>query len=356
MGIIFGRTRDGGPVLREQVAGYNWDCEDPFYLVTHHFDNYPSGNVQQAPPLPEIQRRTLGNDYDKYLGYRMYKGKVSPGFPLHTHWGYETLTYVSQGYVDHFDSEGNCGRFGFGDLQWVTASSRYRHDEMYPLAFTDRDNLQTVTQIFINLPLGDKNKANQVRTIWEEEIPVVEGEGWKATVIAGEFMGKTGPVPNDLSWAKDPSHHVRIVRLVMDRDAEIEIPASEAGTRNLYLIDAKVTVFGREYHADTRLKIRPDVTVPIRMGEGNRPEIWLLEGDPIGEKQASYGPVILGTDKEVRSSLRIISETEQAEWPWQYVNQKQPLGTERFFRDSQGRENRPSGKASQEPDFPPAGS
>jgi len=353
MGIIFGRTGNGGPVLREQVASYNWDCEDPFFLVTHHFDDYPPGNAQQAPPLPEIRRRTLGNDYDKRLGYRMYKGKVSPGFPLHTHWGYETITFVSEGYIDHFDSEGNCGRFGFGDVQWITASSRYRHDEMYPLAFTDRDNHQMVTQIFLNLPIEDKNKENEVNTVWEENVPKAKGEGWTATVIAGSFKGVGGISPNRLSWAK-PEHHVNIVRIAMEPGAEIVIEPSASKTRNLYITDVPASVFGKEYHFDTRLKIRPDAEVPVKMGNKTS-EVWLLEGYPIGEKQASFGPVILDSQEHVRKAMREISSTEEKEWTWKYVNQKQPLGTGRFFRDGSGREKFPAGKAPSEPDLPPCG-
>ena len=347
---LFGRKVHGA-ILRVQEASYNWDCDDPFFFAVYHRDNYPKGNEIQAPPKEEIAPRLAGNDYAKYLGYRMYKGKVTPGFPLHTHWGYETITYVSEGYVDHFDSMGNQGRYGFGDLQWITASSRYGHNEMYPLAYNDRDNIQVVTQICLNLPLKDKNRENQVRTVWEHDIPKVSGDGWEAIVIAGEFAGCKGITPNTLSWATDPSHHVSIVRIVLEAGKEIVLEPTAAATRNLYITESDAIVEGKEIHKLSRIKLNPEMNATIVMG-GRTSEIWLLEGDPIGEDQRNYGPIMLGTDAEVRAALNVVRENQESDWPWQYVNQKQPLGTHRFFKDADGNVYEPNGPAPGEHELP----
>ncbi|MBE6526144.1 MAG: pirin family protein [Thermoplasmata archaeon] len=349
---LFGRKVHGA-IMRVQEASYNWDCDDPFFFAVYHRDNYPKGNEIQAPPLEEIQARTtMGNDYAKFLGYRMYKGTVSPGFPLHSHWGYETINYVAEGYVDTFDSMGNQSRYGFGDLQWITASSRYGHCEMYPLAYTDRDNIQVVTQISLNLPLGSKNKANQVRTVWEHDIPKVSGEGWVATVIAGEFAGCKGVAPNNLSWAADPSHHVSIVRIVMEKGCELKLEPTEAATRNLYITEGDAVIEGKEIHKLSRVKLDPKMEATVVMGDTTS-DVWLLEGDPIGEKQRNYGPIMLGSDSEVRAALNEVREKQETDWPWKFVNQKQPLGTHRFFRDSEGNETRPDRPAPGEHELPP---
>ena len=347
---LFAR-KNKGAVLRVQEASYNWDTEDPFFFAVYHRDNYPKGNEIQAPPREEINSRMAGNDYTKFLGYRMYKGKVTPGFPLHTHWGYECITYVAEGYIDHFDSLGNQGRFGFGDMQWTTASSRFSHCEMYPLAYTDRDNIQVVTQICLNLPLERKNKENQVRTIWENELGKTSGDGWTATVIAGEFEGAKGPVPNDLSWAADPSHHVRIVRITIEKGKSIILQPTEAASRNIYITESEAVVEGKEIHRLSRVKLRTDMPATVTMGKKTS-DIWLLEGDPIGEPQKSYGPIVLGSDTEVRNALNIVRERQEADWKWQFVNQKQPLGTHRFFMDAEGRRSEPPGPAPGEHELP----
>ncbi len=338
---LFGRKNTNGPVIKEQSAKLHWDTADPFLFASHHYDLYPKGNELQAPPYAEIRGKDLGQDYRKRFGYRMYTGKVTPGFQLHAHWGYETITVASKGYVDHFDSLGNQGRYGEGDVQWITAGGRYHHCEMYPLVHQDRENPQLITQIMLNLPLAEKNTEPTVRTIWKEELSVLEGEGWKATVIAGEFEGKKGIDPPKNSWASDPGHHVLILRIEMEAGASVDLPPSRSIHRNIYTTEGPVSIRDVTYPTGTRLKIDPTVPVTVHMGDVPS-EVWVLEGDPINEKQVSWGPVVLGSTKEVRDANNTIRQRELEEWSWEYVNQKQPLGTERFFRSADGSEYRPT--------------
>ncbi len=349
---LFGKLKDAGPVVREQAAELHWDTEDPFMFASHHFDDYPRGNRQQAPPLEEIKKRSLGHDYRPQYGYRMYGGKVAPGFPLHTHWGYETITVCSEGYVDHFDSLGNQGRFGYGDVQWLTASSRYGHCEMYPLAFADRDNHHRVTQIMMHIPNEKKNRGVELNNVWAEDVPTVKGDGYLAHVYAGTYGGAAGVVPNGDSWAADPSHHVRIVSFEAEPGAVIRIDRTAASARrNVYVTDGGVTVAGRMYIPQTRLKVKADEDVEIANGDA-RNEIWLLEGDPIGQKMSSFGPVVLGTDREVREANAVVRREEWKDWPWNYINKTQPVATARFIRYADGREGRPRTKDPRE--LPPA--
>lgn len=339
---IFGR-KGNGSILKVQDAILHWDCEDPFIFATHHYDLYPKGNTQQAPPYEEIRRRSLGHDYDKLFGYRMYDGKVSPGFPLHPHWGYETFSVASKGYVDHFDNRGNQGRYGYGDMQWVSAGSLYCHDEIYPLAFMDRDNPVLLTQIHVNLPLEKKGTEPVVRTVWMEDIPAVKGEGWTASVYCGEFADVKGVPANPVSWAADPSHHVSIVKLDMEPGASVEVGPTEAAHRNVYVTDGKATVEGEEFPHDTRLKMDTSATFTITMGK-EPCEVWILEGDPIGEKQAAFGPAVLGSLDEVRKANRYVNEHIMDGWCWDYVNEKQDLGTERFFQAADGTVSAPKSR------------
>jgi redox-sensitive bicupin YhaK (pirin superfamily) len=336
-----------GPVIKSQHLQPHWDTDDPFTFVSHHEDDYPKGNAQQAPPLREIAGRNLGRDYKKRFGFRMYHGKVVPGFPMHAHWGYETVTVPEVGFIDHFDSLGNQGRFGFGDVQWVSAGSMYLHDEMYPLAFDDRPNPNNITQIMINLPLKDKGSAPEVKTIWSEDIPVINGKDsngreYSVKVIAGSFGGMKAPSPNNISWAADEKHNVRILMIKMSPGSMLTLPAvSSTVNRNLYFIaGSKVRFDDKEYDVFQRFKLKGGIDVTFINGDSDG-TYWLLEGEPIGEKMSAYGPVILESDKAVRDALNHIRQNEFDSWPWDLVDKFQPKGTERFIRFSDGREERP---------------
>lgn len=329
-----------GPVKVTRI-GMHWDTEDPFIFASHHEDDYPVGNRQQAPPLQEIGGRDLGRDYEKRLGYRMYHGKVVPGFPMHAHWGYETVTLAEVGYVDHFDNMGIEGRFGFGDVQWVCASSRYSHCEMYPLADQENRNPNDITQIMLNLPNEMKNGENSVNTVWAQDVKAVSGDGWTAKVICGSFGGESATSPSGLSWSHG-DNGVRIVRFAMEPGSKLEIdPAVEGASRNLYYVSGgNATVMGVPVEAENRVKVLENSMVSIENG-GEPSVFWLLEGRPIGQKMASFGPVYLPTLKEVRAGLDEIRLNEYDEWPWGVIDRAQPVGTGRFIRYPDGIENRP---------------
>ena len=337
---LFSR-KTAGPVKVSPI-GMHWDTEDPFIFASHHEDDYPHGNRQQAPPLEEIRGRDLGRDYDMRFGYRMYHGKVVPGFPMHAHWGYETVTLAEKGFVDHHDTEGVQGRFGFGDVQWVSASSRYEHNEMYPLTEQEDRNPNDITQIFVNLPLELKNRENTVTTVWREDVPVVEGDGWTAKIICGCFDGRRAYSPSSNTWA-DGEHGVRIVRFSIEPGSGLTIdPARDGANRNLYLITpGSARVMGVDVKGSSRVKILENGDVDVVNGPMHS-VIWLLEGVPIKQKMSMYGPVCLETLSEVRAGLDEIRRKEYHEWPWQYVDQAQPLGTERYIRYPDGTESRPS--------------
>ena len=341
------RKRKPGPVIKTQYLKLHWDTEDPFVFASHHKDEYPKGNAQQAPPLREISGRNLGRDYKKTLGFRMYHGKVVPGFPMHAHWGYETVTIPEAGFIDHFDSLGNQGRYGFGDVQWVSAGSMYLHDEMYPLAYDDRPNPNDITQIMINLPLKDKGSAPDVRMMWSENVPLITkkdegGKEYSVKIIAGSFDGADALSPNEVSWASDKVHNVRILLLRMSPGSEVTLPpVSPTVNRNLYFVEGSTVRLGdEEYETSQRFKLDGNAGVTIINGDSDG-TYWLLEGEPIGEKMSSFGPVILDKDKSVREAMNYIRKNEFDSWPWDLVDKFHPKGTERFIRFSDGREERP---------------
>jgi len=120
------------PVIQITPLGFPWETSDPFLFCVHHEDFYPEGNEKMGPK-GSLEGRNLGNDFTIKDGYRMYHGETVPGFPAHPHRGFETVTIAQKGLVDHSDSIGAAGRFGDGDVQWMTAGKGVQHSEMFPL-------------------------------------------------------------------------------------------------------------------------------------------------------------------------------------------------------------------------------
>lgn len=338
------RRKPKGPVIRRTVLNMHWDTEDPFTFASHHEDDYPHGNAQLAPPLDEIRGRDLGRDYEKRLGFRMYHGKVVPGFPAHAHWGYETVTLPETGYVDHFDSLGNQGRFGFGDVQWVCAPSRYTHDEMYPLVDQEGRNPNDITQIMVNLPLEMKGGPCAVNDVWRGDVPSVTGDGYEVRVLCGSFGGSpTMTSPSPVSWTHEPSHAVRILRISMEPGAEVVLDATSGrANRNLYNVSGDgYTVDGIGVPRESRVKAVADAD--LRIVNGDEPTVlWVLEGVPIGQRMESYGPVVLGSTDEVRAAMQDIRTDQFKDWDWDVIDKAQPVDAGRFIRYADGTEERPS--------------
>ena len=348
--MAFFSRKSKGPFIRTSELTMHWDVEDPFIFVSHHEDDYPHGNAQMAPPLMEISGRNLGRDYKKMLGFRMYNGKVVPGFPMHAHWGYETLTLPQIGSVDHSDCEGNTGRFGFGDVQWVSAPGFYEHCEMYPLVDQEGRNPNDITQVMIALPLEEKNIPEpSVSTVWREDIPVVESEGCRVQVLCGEYGGRSIWSPSAHTWA-DRSHAVRILRIELEPGGRFEAgPADPKANRNLYFVSGdKAVVMGTEVIWNLQMKIDPGAEVTVENG-AERSVFWLLEGIPIGQKMSMFGPVLLGSDKEVRGALQDIRMHEFERWPWDVIDRVNPIDSGRFLQRSDGTRETPPGSAGERP-------
>jgi len=145
------------PLIKKFQLGFVWETSDPFLFCVHHNDNFPAGGKNLGPEKHLLNGRNIGNDFELRDGWRMYHGETVPGFPSHPHRGFETITVVNKGFCDHFDSLGSCGRFGNGDVHWMTAGNGIQHSEMLPLLNENERNPLELFQIWINLPPEKKN-------------------------------------------------------------------------------------------------------------------------------------------------------------------------------------------------------
>ncbi|MGY8952745.1 MAG: pirin family protein, partial [Flavobacteriales bacterium] len=157
-------------IIKIRPLGFQWETLDPFLFCVHHEDKYPNGNSEMGPDA-SLSGRHIGQDFVIKDGWRMYHGSKVPGFPGHPHRGFETITVVREGLVDHADSMGASGRYGNGDVQWMTSGRGVQHSEMFPLMNLDKSNPMELFQIWLNLPSKSKMVDPHFKMLWAEEIP-----------------------------------------------------------------------------------------------------------------------------------------------------------------------------------------
>ncbi len=323
--------------------GFQWECFDPFLFCAHHEDDFPKGNVKCGPAVP-INDRALGDDFIIKDGFRMYHGKEVPGFPGHPHRGFETVTIVRKGMVDHADSLGAAGRYGDGDVQWMTAGKGVQHSEMFPLLKSDAPNPLELFQVWLNLPAKSKMVEPHFTMFWNDAIPVFShtdgnGQSTKVEVIAGQLGMHSAPAPPPNSWAADPNNQVAIWNIKMEPGATWVLPKTLDGiNRTLYYyagdgLTLDETPLSR-YH---RAVVRPDVNLPIQNGNSEA-GILMLQGRPIGERVMQYGPFVMNSKEEIQQAFEDYNRTRFGGWPWPRYDQVHPREKGRFALHADGRE------------------
>ena len=303
-------------IKRIYPLGFPWQTQDPFLFCVYHLDHYPEGTEEMGPKA-SLAGRSLGNDFVIKDGWRMYHGKTVPGFPYHPHRGFETVTIVNQGYCDHSDSLGAAGRFGGGDVQWMTAGKGVQHSEMFPLLNQDEKNTLELFQIWINLPKRDKLTEPYFKMLWHEDIPVVTSGDATIRIIAGSWGDHVAVSPPPNSWAKEQEHSLAIWEIHMDPVAQVDLPIT--GTeinRSLYVyqggsVQINEQTMALEHGAD----LVPGAAISLRNGE-QPTSLLLLQGKPISEPVAKYGPFVMNTQEEIHQAMQEYRDTEFGGWPW----------------------------------------
>lgn len=335
-----------GLVLDTAPLGFPWVTADPFLFCVHHDDAYPAGNEQMGP-VTSLAGRNLGQDFELKDGFRMYHGKVVPGFPQHPHRGFETVTIARRGYIDHSDSLGAAARFGKGDVQWLTAGGGIVHSEMFPLVERDGPNPVELFQIWLNLPAADKLVPPHFSMLWDRDIPHLRfqdgaGRTTEVTVIAGGLAGHRPPAPPPRSWASRPDTDVAIWCIRMEPGAEWTVPRTrdDSVNRVLYFFAGPSLAVGDHRQATHAvLAVRSDVDVPLRAGDG-AVELLLLQGRPIGEPVVQHGPFVMNTRSEIQRAIQDYQRTRFGGWPWPKDDPVHERGEGRFARHADGKVER----------------
>lgn len=328
-------------VLHIQKLGFQWHAESPFLFSVHHKDAYPAGNEAQGPNT-SLVGRNLGEDFTIKDGFRMYHGKTVPGFPYHPHRGFETVTVVLEGFVDHFDSTGASGRYGNGDVQWLTTGKGCLHTEMFPLVNQDKGNPLELFQIWLNLPAKSKKADPEYKMLWAEDIPEIEltaenGKKTKIRIIAGSINGKDSLEPTKASWAKEKNNHVGIYLIRMEPNASFSLPAvSSTLNRNVYIYEGdEIQIDEMTIPGSNQVKLAGDQEITIINGSTDS-YMLVLDGEPIPEPVVQYGPFVMNTEEEIRQAFRDYQMTQFGGWPWSSSEPVNDRNSGRFASHSNG--------------------
>lgn len=314
-------------VLSRAALGMPWPTLDPFLFCVHHDDRYPRGNGRFGPAA-SLAGRQIGQDFSREGGWSMYHGQQVPGFPAHPHRGFETVTLVRRGRIDHSDSLGAAARFGDGDVQWLTAGRGIVHAEMFPLLDEAGDNPLELFQIWLNLPARSKMCAPYFSMLWAGQLPRARwrdanGACTELVAVAGQLPGlaalRAPPAPPPDSWASVADADLGIFTLALEPGARFTLPAAAGALtqRVLYFFAGGALQLSGQ-HIAGHAAFQLDATRPLELANpgAGRCELLLLQGRPIGEPVAQYGPFVMNTEGEIRAAFADYQRTRFGGWPW----------------------------------------
>lgn len=330
-------------IIDVKVLGFPWPTKDPFLFCAHHADAYPAGNDEMGPAV-SLEGRNIGSDFSGKDGWSMYHGATVPGFPAHPHRGFETVTIVRSGLVDHSDSMGGAGRFGNGDVQWMTAGKGVQHAEMFPLLNNEKDNPFELFQIWLNLPKAGKLVEPYYGMLWSEDLPIYhtkdnQGKEVAVAIITGNINDLEGYTPPSDSWAAEKNNEIAIWTIKLSPGSSWDLPQASPGiNRMLYFFKGDtLNIDGQEippYHA---IELHADQKVRLENGSGEA-HLLMLQGRPINEPVAQYGPFVMNTQEEIQQAIQDYQQTQFGGWPWPVADHVHPRVKDRFAKYPDGRE------------------
>jgi len=227
--------------------------------------------------------------------YQFAPAAQKRGVGVHPHRGFETVTIVYEGEVDHRDSTGNGGHIGPGDVQWMTAASGILHEEFHSKAFTEKGGAMEMVQLWVNLPAKDKMSPPGYQTLMDGEIPSVAIEGERVRVIAGEYAGAQGPAKTFTPI------NIWDVRLNAGGKAEFALP--EGHTLAVLVQSGTVEINGEQIARDSQFALFEREGGAITLEANGDAKLLLLSGEPINEPVVQYGPFVMNTEGEIRQAI-----------------------------------------------------
>ena len=231
-----------------------------------------------------------------YAGPHMFEPNAeSPrGVGQHPHKGFETVTIVYDGEVSHRDSTGGGGTIGPGDVQWMTAGGGIIHEEFHSKGYSKTGGPFRMVQLWVNLPKKDKLTAPTYQAITSEEIPVVELDGAKARIIAGELGDATGPARTFTP--------INLWDVRVEADAEIELDLPDGHNTMIAVLSGHVQIDGQGV-GEAEIARLSEAGSGVKVTADGDSMLLVLTGEPIRESVFGHGPFVMNTKAEIIEAI-----------------------------------------------------
>lgn len=222
-------------------------------------------------------------------------GKESRGVGQHPHRGFETVTIVYQGELEHRDSTGAGGLIGPGDVQWMTAGAGILHEEFHTQAFVEQGGTLEMVQLWVNLPAKDKMAAPGYQTLLNQDIQRLELPQGQVRVIAGQYQKVQGP-------AKTFSP-INVWDLAMHANTDWALPVPDGHSAILVVLDGSVQVNGSTKVAQGHCAVFDPAHADIQLHSAQPAKLLLLSGEPLDEPIVGYGPFVMNSQAQIREAM-----------------------------------------------------
>lgn len=263
----------------------------------------PQHWVGDGFPVRSLFTYQDGNSFDPFLlldyagPHTFAPSEAARGVGEHPHRGFETVTIVYQGELEHRDSSGSHGTIGPGDVQWMTAASGVVHEEFHSERFSRDGGTLEMVQLWVNLPAKDKLSPPRYQGLLAGDIPCVSlaDGGGTVRVIAGEWRGTKGAARTCTpinAWD---------IQLVENGAVDLEVPV---GHTALVIVQSGTARINEQQLTGVELAVLDRAGTQVRLGAATSARLLVLTGEPIGEPVVGQGPFVMNTREEIREAIQ----------------------------------------------------
>ncbi len=219
------------------------------------------------------------------------------GVGQHPHRGFETVTIVYAGEVEHRDSTGNGGIIGKGDVQWMTAAGGILHEEFHSPAYAAKGGPFEMVQLWVNLPAKDKLAQAGYQGIVDAQIPAVAlpAEAGTLRVIAGDYAGHPGPART--------FSPMNVWDIRMTAGKHVELPQPEGWSTLIVVLDGTVQINGEAVLRAAQLATLSTAGSGVMVEANSNAKLLLLAGEPIDEPVVGHGPFVMNSQQEIIQAI-----------------------------------------------------